>query len=119
MTQFLVELYVSRTDASEVARLAERTRVAAEELTREGVPVHYVSSIFLPEDETCFFLCESSTVDAVREAVRRAALPFDRVAEALAEPKSRGELRGHRRATEEARCSTRPDGTPACERRFR
>jgi uncharacterized protein DUF4242 len=103
MSQFLVELYVSRTDASAVAGLAERARVAAEELTREGVPVRYVRSMFLPEDETCFFLCEASTVDAVREAVRRAELPVDRVAEALAEPRARDEASGHPRAPEERR----------------
>jgi predicted methyltransferase MtxX (methanogen marker protein 4) len=81
---YLVELYFAETDAA--VRGAERTRLAAEELTREGTPVRCLSSIFVPEDETCFLLCESASVEAVREAVRRAALPFARVARAVAEP---------------------------------
>jgi hypothetical protein len=87
VTGFLVELYVSQSDAAAVAHGAERTRLAAEELTREGTPVRYLRSIFVPEDETCFFLCEAGSAEAVREAVRRAALTFDRVAEAVAEPR--------------------------------
>jgi hypothetical protein len=86
VTGFLVELYVARSDPDAVVRGAERTRQAAEELTREGSPVRYVRSIFVPEDETCFFLCEATSADAVREAVRRAAVPFERVAEVVADP---------------------------------
>ena len=84
MAEFVVECYVSRADAGAVARGAERARLAAEELTREGTPVRYLRSIFVPEDETCFFMCEAVSADAVREAARRAALPFERVAEAVA-----------------------------------
>ena len=50
-----------------------------------GKPVSYVRSIFVPEDETCFFLYEAASADAV--ARRRAARPlsFERVAEAFGE----------------------------------
>ncbi|MDQ3669189.1 MAG: DUF4242 domain-containing protein [Actinomycetota bacterium] len=84
MPEFLVELYVPRTDAAAVEQGAARARLAAAELTREGTPVRYVRSIFVPEDETCFLLCEAGSVDDVRETARRAALSFERIAEALA-----------------------------------
>jgi hypothetical protein len=90
MAEFLVELYVSRVDAGAVARGAEQSRRAAAELTREGRPVRYLRSLFVPEDETCFYLYEASCVDAVREAARRAAVPFDRVTEAVADPSEEG-----------------------------
>lgn len=83
MAEFLVELYVSRTDPEAVARDAERARAASAELTREGTPVRFLRSIFVPEDETCFFLFEAGAVDVVREAARRAALTFEHVAETL------------------------------------
>ena len=83
MTGFLVELYVSQSDAAAVAHGAERTRLAAEELTREGTPVRYLRSIFVPEDETCFFLYEAESADAVREATRLAGLSSVRITEAL------------------------------------
>jgi hypothetical protein len=84
VAEFLVELYVSRADAVGVARSAVRTRLAAEQLTREGTPVRYLRAIFVPEDETCFFLCEAASVEAVRETARRADLRFERIAEAVA-----------------------------------
>lgn len=87
MVEFLVELYVSREDAGAVGRGAERARLAAEQLTQEGTPVQYLRSIFVPEDETCFYLYEADSADAVHEAAQRAALPFERVSEAAAEPK--------------------------------
>jgi hypothetical protein len=80
--EFLLELYVSRADVGAVERDAERTRLAAEELTREGKPVRLLRSIFVPEDETCFLLCEAASADTVREVARRAAIPFERIAEA-------------------------------------
>lgn len=81
MAQFLAELYFSRSDVAAVARNAERTRVAAQELTREGVPVRYLRSIFVPEDETCFVLIEARSAEAACQAVRRAGLSFERLAE--------------------------------------
>jgi hypothetical protein len=84
MPEFLVELYVSRDDGTAVETSARRARLAAKELTREGRTVQYVRSIFVPEDETCFFLYEATTADDVAEAARRASLPFDRVALAVA-----------------------------------
>ena len=82
MAEFLLERYVSRTDRVAVERAEERVRVAADELTREGTPVRFVRSIFVPEDETSFYLCEAASVEAATELVKRAALPFARVVEA-------------------------------------
>jgi Protein of unknown function (DUF4242) len=79
MGEFLVELYVSRTDGASVESNAERSRIAAEELTLEGTPVRYVRSIFVPEDETCFYLYEAASIDDVREVARRAELPLERI----------------------------------------
>jgi hypothetical protein len=88
MPEFLLELYVARTDAAAMSSAARRARLAAEELTGEGMPVHCVRSIFVAEDETCFLLYEAASADAVRAAAGRAALPFDHVAEVVAESNS-------------------------------
>jgi Protein of unknown function (DUF4242) len=87
VAEFLLECYVSRTDGRALARREERARVAAEELTREGTPIRVLRSIFVPDDETCFYLYEAETVEAVREAARRAALPSQRIAEAISDSK--------------------------------
>jgi hypothetical protein len=85
MTEFLVEVYLSRSGGADES--AARARRAAEELTREGTPVQYLSSIFVPADETCFFLYQAASAEAVHEAARRASLAFERVSEAVAESK--------------------------------
>lgn len=84
MAEFLLELYVPRDGRGTVDADADRADRAASELTREGTPVRYVRSIYVPEDETCFLLYEADSADAVREAARRAELPYDRIAETLA-----------------------------------
>jgi uncharacterized protein DUF4242 len=84
VAEYVVELYVAREDVAALELSAERARRAAEELTREGTPVRFLRSIFLPVDETCFFLYEAASAELVREVARRAQLPFDRVAEAVA-----------------------------------
>ena len=84
MPEYLVELYVSQADTAAVERGAARARSGAEELTRSGMPVRYVRSIFVPADETCFFLYEADSIDAVREAATRAELPFERIADVFA-----------------------------------
>ena len=81
MTEFLLELYVSKTNRVAAAVAAERLSRAAGELTGEGKPVRLLRSIFVPEDETCFLLVEASTVEVVRETATRAALAFERVVE--------------------------------------
>lgn len=88
MAEYLVELYVSREDPAAVESGAERARAAADEVTEEGAAVRYVRVIFVPEDETCFFLYEAGSADDVREAASRAGVPFEHVAELSSE--SRG-----------------------------
>jgi hypothetical protein len=49
--------------------------------------VRFLRSVFVPEDESCFYLYEAASADDVREAARRAELPVDHVVEAISEPK--------------------------------
>jgi hypothetical protein len=94
MAEFLVEFYLSRTDREAAAAGADRARRAAEELTRRGTPVQYLSSIFVPEDETCLHLYEALSADAIREVAQRAELSFERVLEAIPNTVDPDALRG-------------------------
>jgi hypothetical protein len=85
MSIFMAELYVARTGADTVERAAERSRLAAEQLTRDGFPIRHLRWMFVPEDETCFLLYEAASADAVREVGQRAALIFERIAETVEE----------------------------------
>lgn len=84
-----MERYLARTDLEAVRDAAVRACDAVEELRREHMPIRLLHSLYVPEEETCFYLYEAGALEQVREAARRAALPFDRLVEAITEPSGR------------------------------
>jgi hypothetical protein len=86
MKEYMVELYVSRADPGAVERAARLTTRAAAQMSRLGTPVRFLRSIYVAEDETCFFLYAAESEAAVREAARAAGRPFEHVAEVIDEP---------------------------------
>jgi hypothetical protein len=68
---YLVEVYLPRSRAAEARVAASRVQAAADQLSREGVPVRYVRTTVLPDDETCFHLIEAPTSAAAEEVSRR------------------------------------------------
>jgi hypothetical protein len=82
MAVYLVETYLSRRGARDLGSLEERVRRAAESLTRDGIDVRLIRSVFVPADETCFHLFDAASVAAVCATGERAAMAFDRVSEA-------------------------------------
>jgi hypothetical protein len=83
MSRYLAELYLPKTSPDDLREIAVRARAAAEEMTREGTPVRYLRALFLGKDETCFHLYEAGSAELVLAASRRAAIPVERVTEAL------------------------------------
>jgi hypothetical protein len=83
VVEFLLEVYMSRSDRCAVGDAADRAAVAAQRVRRDGRSVRYLRSIFVPEDETCFLVYEAASIDDVRRAARLAGLPADRIVEAL------------------------------------
>ena len=86
MPEFVAEQYFSRNDGTGARRAGKAARDAAEQLTREGTEVELVRSIFVPQDETCIFIYEADSLDSVQLAAQRAALAFERIAEAAGQP---------------------------------
>ena len=82
MARYLVELYLSRAGSDGADRAAERARSAADAMTREGLPVRWLRALFVPEDETCFYVFEAGSAELVRAVGERAEIAFDRVLEA-------------------------------------
>jgi hypothetical protein len=80
---YILEVYLPRAGAHEVRAMGRRARAAADALAREGVPISYVRTTYLPDDETCFHLFEAASPDIVEEAGRRAELGRVRVILAL------------------------------------
>ena len=79
MPSFLVESYVPKVADPASGELARRLDAAAHAL---GSEVIYVRAIFVPEDETCFYLFEGSSAEAVGSVARRAGLRYERILQA-------------------------------------
>lgn len=90
--EYLLELYVSRGQSGELEAGLVEARASIEAMASQGLPVRLVRSISVPEDETCFLLYEAPSVDAVKDAARRAALPWTHIAEAVDGDPDRGAL---------------------------
>jgi hypothetical protein len=83
VSEFLIEAYVSRTEAPGGPPSAEALSRAADRLTHEGWEVHLMRSILVPAEETCFYLFRARSGDVVREVARRSGLRFERLHEAV------------------------------------
>jgi hypothetical protein len=80
---FMVERYVPGIDSDRFAEAVHRAASAAAALTEQGVPVRYLGSVYVPREECSFCCFEAHDAEAVREANRRAGVPFWRVVDAV------------------------------------
>lgn len=87
MPSFLVETYLTRGQAGEIAARERRARSAAAELTRERARVRFDRSIHVPEDEICFYVFDAPSARDAALAARRAGLDPLRVVEAVSSDK--------------------------------
>ena len=83
MPRYLAELYLAQAGPGDLEQAAARARMAAEEMSRDGIQVLYLRSIFVPGDETWFLLYEAPSAAAVVEAGARAGISIERVADAV------------------------------------
>ena len=95
MPGYLVETYLARGSAGERASRERRARSAAKQLAQGGTRVRFDRSIYIPEDEICFFVFDAPSGRDAALAAERAELDPIRVVEAVS---SRDEEPGSRRS---------------------
>ena len=83
MPSYLVETYLGRSQAGERTSRERRARAVMEELAREGTRVRFECSVYVPEDEICFFVFGAHSVRAAARAAERAGLDPLRIVEAI------------------------------------
>jgi hypothetical protein len=81
--RYTVELSLPQAGCADVQEAAARAREATEQMRREGEPVRFLRSIFVPEDDVCFLLYEGPSAQSVRAAALRAQFGPQRVDVAL------------------------------------
>ena len=79
MPNFVVERYRSSSDPDSLRAVAARLAAGARRMSPEGTPVRYVSTIFLPGDETCLHVFEADSEADVLAVTRRAGIEIDRI----------------------------------------
>jgi hypothetical protein len=84
---YIVETYLARDQAGERAAREQRARTAAEELTQERTCVRFERSIYVPEDEICFFVFDACSGRDAALVAHRAELEPVRVVEAISAEK--------------------------------
>jgi hypothetical protein len=83
MPSYLVETFFPRGNDIDRHARERATSSAAEALTRDGTPVHFSGSIYVPEDEICFLSLDAPSVGDVERVAARAGLRLLRVVEAI------------------------------------
>ena len=87
MPSYLVETYLARGRAGERGARERRARSAAEELTDGRTRVRFDSSIYVPEDEICFFVFDAPSGRDAALVAERAELDSIRVVEVVSSRK--------------------------------
>jgi hypothetical protein len=77
MKRYLAEVYLAHIGGLEA--IASPVRAAARASRREGTPVRFVRSLYVPEDQTCLLLFEAGASASVQEVTQRAGLHVTRV----------------------------------------
>ena len=83
MPSYLVETFLPRFNAGDHRTQERATSSAAEALTRDGTPIHFGGSIYVPEDEICFYTFDAPSVGDIERIAERAGLRLLRVVEAI------------------------------------
>lgn len=83
LATFLVEHYWPGLTPDLFEAACRRVRLSADEIAGEGVPLRFLHSTLVSEEETAFCVFEAESASAVEEAYARAAVPFERVVGAL------------------------------------
>lgn len=77
--RFLVERYWPGLTLERLKATEAKVRRASAAVSREGHPVRYLGSTFVPEEESVLAVFAAEAAEWVVEVNRRAGLPVDRV----------------------------------------
>jgi hypothetical protein len=83
MPSYLVETFLPRGTAADRGAQERATSSAAEAASRDGTPVCFGGSIYVPEDEICLFSFDAPSIGDVERIAELAGLRLLRVVEAI------------------------------------
>ena len=83
MPRFMVESYPVGFTADELTAACDRATRVAEEFRLDGIDVRLVESTLVPAEDSLFCIFEAPSREVVEKIAARAAIPIDRLIEAV------------------------------------
>ena len=80
---FFVESYVPQLDSVAAAALSSRLQATVEQLRDEGLPLTWIRSFVLVDEDTYVWMVEATELDHVDLIQRRAGVELDHVVEVV------------------------------------
>ena len=80
---FFVESYIPKLDAASAATLSSRLRTTVEQLRKEGLPLTWIRSFALLDEDTYVWMVEAAELDHLVLIHQLAGVELDHVAEVL------------------------------------
>ena len=80
---YLVEHYWPGVTVDAFRRAADRLRAATAAMALDAVPIRFLHSTLVPEDENAFCVFSAASPAVVEEAYGRAGVAFERIVDAL------------------------------------
>jgi len=83
MDTFMVERSLKGISTKDLGAAQKAAIGTAADMTRDGTPISYIRSTFVPETGACMCLFKAETAASVKALNEKAKLPFDRIVKAM------------------------------------
>ena len=83
MDTFMVERSLKGISTKDLGAAQKAAIGTAADMTRDGTPISYIRSTFVPETGACMCLFKAETAASVKALSEKAKLPFDRIVKAM------------------------------------
>lgn len=83
MPVYMVDRNLPGIQMEQLAAAQSAAIETSQRFSREGKPVRYIRSVFVPGEAHCMCLFDAPNADLVQEVNEEAQIPFTRITEAL------------------------------------
>lgn len=83
MQVYMVERSLKGISMDALAAAQQRAIDTAQKLSKDGTPVRYIRSTFVPDEGACMCLFAAERAEDVKRLNESAQIPFDRIVPAL------------------------------------
>lgn len=83
MSVYMVERELPGISMDQLAGAQQAAIDTSKQFTKDGKPVEYIRSMYVPGEDKCMCLFKAENADTVRQVNDAAKIPYNRVVEAM------------------------------------